>query len=172
MNCAITDENHNRKAFETMRSAFLVGPALGCLFLSACQTPVAYQRIGYGPDLEYAKAECANGSMSVERGYFAMGSPGYVLGASLGNAIGNAARKSEYVQNCMIMRGWRPVSAGQLEAMKTSKPILNPTPAVDAKGQVVPQAALARQTYTQQTTTQRQSQNGIAPPPLVLSTSQ
>ena len=158
---------------------FPVGIILTALFLSACQTPIAYQRIGYGPDLEYSKAECANGSTSAERGYFAMGSPGYVLGAQLGNAIDNEVRKAEYMKNCMVMHGWRGVSANELEAMKASKPLRGSTPVVDANGKVLPQSAATERASSQllgdgsiQLTPrypwQAKRRSGVLPPPLVL----
>ena len=64
-------------------------------------------KIGNGPDLPYAQARCDLASMSVEQGVFAYGSPGYVLGAQLGNALGNAIRKQQFVKQCMVLHGWQ-----------------------------------------------------------------
>ena len=66
--------------------------------LSACQTsnPADYMQIGPGPVFAYAHARCEIASNGVDRGYFAWGSPSYVAGAALGNALGNAARRDQF----------------------------------------------------------------------------
>lgn len=66
-------------------------------------------QIGGGPSLTYAKAYCDNASMGVGRGVMAWGSPGYVAGAELGNAIGNAILQNRFFTNCMTMQGWQKV---------------------------------------------------------------
>lgn len=85
-------------------------PALvGVLMLGGCQTTGSTQWVKYGPgpDYDYAKAKCEIGAMGVEQGVVAWGSPGYVLGAQLGNAIGNEIRKAEFTDRCMVMHGWK-----------------------------------------------------------------
>jgi len=84
---------------------------LSTLALGGCQTAGTTRWMQYapGPDLEYSKAECAIGAMGVEKDMVAWGRPGYVLGAQLGNAIGNEIRKAEYTEHCMTMHGWRKV---------------------------------------------------------------
>lgn len=62
-----------------------------------------------GNSFDYAKAVCDNASMGVGNGYVAFGSPSYVLGASIGNAIGNAILQARFFDNCMTMGGWKRV---------------------------------------------------------------
>lgn len=81
--------------------------------LASCQGTKTYQRIGYGPELEVSQARCEIGAMSTEQGYFAMGSAGYVLGASIGNAISNEIRKQEFIKRCMVLQGWQELPPGQ-----------------------------------------------------------
>jgi len=82
--------------------------------LGGCQS-VSYSRIGPGPGLEYALAQCEINAMSTEQGMFAMGTPGYVFGAQLGNAVTNEVRRQEYLRRCMVLNGWRqgPSSAAR-----------------------------------------------------------
>ena len=89
---------------------------LAFLSLVACQTTdnMTFEKIGYSPDVDYAKAKCEIASMGVEQQVFAFGSPGYVAGAQLGNAIGNAIRKQEFMRNCMVLNGWR-ATAGAVD---------------------------------------------------------
>ncbi|MBB3937363.1 hypothetical protein [Aureimonas phyllosphaerae] len=70
---------------------------------------MAYERIGYGPELEYAKAECEIRALGTEQGYAAYGSAAFVLGSAIGNAIDNEVRKSGFMRNCMTLQGWRQV---------------------------------------------------------------
>lgn len=64
-------------------------------------------RIGYGPSFDVAHAQCDMSKGSVDQGFWAIGSPGFVAGASLGNAIGNAAAEDQYMKNCLILNGWK-----------------------------------------------------------------
>ena len=100
---------------------FLLVP-LAMLGLAGCETagPKAYVNLGYGAPLEYSEAQCEIGAMGVEQGVFAMGSPGYVLGAQLGNAIGNEIRKAQFRKQCMILNGWKEVPAEQAAAYAAS----------------------------------------------------
>jgi hypothetical protein len=76
-------------------------------------------QIGAGPSLAYAQAYCDNASMGVGSNVVAWGSTSYVLGAQLGNAIGNAIMQDRFYTNCMVMQGWQkvrqPGSAGGSE---------------------------------------------------------
>jgi hypothetical protein len=90
--------------------------ALGALAaLCGCQTdnPNDYTQIGYGPSFEVAHAKCDMVKGSVDRGYFAFGSPGFVAGAGLGNALGNLAAEDEFMKNCLILNGWKRIPPGQ-----------------------------------------------------------
>lgn len=95
-----------------MKLRLIVG-LIGCsVALVSCQSSGEYMKIADGPEREYAYAKCDIASMSTEQGMFAMGSPGYVLGAQLGNAIGNEVRKQQFIKNCMVMHGWKEVPKG------------------------------------------------------------
>lgn len=65
--------------------------------------------------------------MNVEQGIVAWGSPEYVFGAEVGNAIANEARKQQFMKNCMVIKGWGQAPAGSAAAKEMarsqSKPI-------------------------------------------------
>ncbi|WP_189478828.1 hypothetical protein [Mesorhizobium sp. M1E.F.Ca.ET.063.01.1.1] len=44
---------------------------------------------------------------SADQGYIAVGSPAFVAGAGIGNALGNAIAEDEYMKNCLILSGWK-----------------------------------------------------------------
>jgi len=79
----------------------------GILGLAGCQTSPTYTQYMAGPPLEYAQAKCNMLAPSVHTGYVAIGSPAFVAGAALGNAIGNAIAEAEFRKNCMALQGWR-----------------------------------------------------------------
>lgn len=84
--------------------------AMPLLALSSCQTDpsqMVWRPISPVEPLEMAMAKCDLASMSVEQGFIAYGSPGYVLGAQLGNAISNQMRKNEFIVKCMAVEGYR-----------------------------------------------------------------
>lgn len=94
------------------------------IFMTAILSePVAaktqWMQIGAGPSLAYAQAYCDNASMGVGSNVVAWGSTSYVLGAQLGNTIGNAIMQDRFYTNCMVMQGWQkvrqPGSAGGSE---------------------------------------------------------
>lgn len=89
-----------------MRKYVMLGLAA---VLCGCQSNVVYQRIGYGPEQPVAQAQCEIMAMGTEQGMWAWGSPEYVLGAEIGNAIANEARKQQFMKNCMIIKGWGQV---------------------------------------------------------------
>ncbi len=91
--------------------------------LAACQSSANMQwtQIGPGPTLQYAEAQCNIGAMGVERGVIAWGSPSYVAGAQIGNAIGNAIRQAEFKKNCMVMQGWKQVPVGNVPTVNAAK---------------------------------------------------
>lgn len=74
--------------------------------LCGCQSNVEYQRIGYGPELQVADAQCNLMAMSAQQGYVAWGSDAYLAGAAIGNAIGNAITMAAVKKNCMVIQGW------------------------------------------------------------------
>lgn len=82
--------------------------------LSGCATNYTYVPIVPNPrQIEMAEAQCQMMSTSAQQGMFAMGSPSYVAGAQIGNAIGNAIRVDQFMQQCMTLQGWKRVSVQQ-----------------------------------------------------------
>lgn len=97
--------------------------------LSGCATNYTYVPIVPQPrQLEMAEAQCQMMSTSAQQGMFAMGSPSYVAGAQIGNAIGNAIRVDQFMQQCMTLQGWRRVQMkkGVETSPLTGKPIKGP----------------------------------------------
>lgn len=93
-----------------MKRMFAVGAA--CAVVAGCQTNTTYVPIVANPmQIEMAEARCQMMSGSVQTGMVAWGSPGYVAGAQLGNAIGNAIRMDQFMQQCMTLHGWKRVAA-------------------------------------------------------------
>lgn len=88
--------------------ALLLAPLLA---LAGCQSSYTYEPIvANPPNLEMANAQCEMLSSSAEQGMVAWGTPGYVAGAQIGNAIGNGIRVDQYMRQCMTMQGWRRVA--------------------------------------------------------------
>ena len=96
-----------------MRGSGFVACGVLAISLGGCVTAnTQFARIGPGPELAYAKAQCEISASSVDRGYVAWGSTSYVAGAAIGNALGNAIRESQFMKNCMILNGWQAVPEG------------------------------------------------------------
>ncbi|MER8369453.1 hypothetical protein [Mesorhizobium sp. M1378] len=89
----------------------MVAALAAALAIAGCQTSANshWEQIGYGPTYEYANAQCSIMSSSTQQGMVAWGTPSYVAGAQLGNALGNAIRQAEFMKNCMVMQGWKQV---------------------------------------------------------------
>jgi hypothetical protein len=76
----------------------------------------AYQRVPIVPlqgdtyristGYEQVKAYCELYADSSNRGYFALGSIGFVAGAAIGNAISNAIEHAHAYEMCMVMKGY------------------------------------------------------------------
>lgn len=100
--------------------------AAGCaaLILAGCQSTANthWEKIGYGPTFDYAEAQCRIMATGTQQGVIAWGSPGFVAGAQLGNAIGNAVREAEFMKNCMTLQGWKrmPNAPQKAKAVTTS----------------------------------------------------
>lgn len=56
-----------------------------------------------------ADAKCKLWAQQFQQGVYAQGSPGFVLGAQLGNAMGNAIRMQQAYTQCMTISGWQQV---------------------------------------------------------------
>lgn len=84
-----------------------------CLLASSCQTAgngqMQWVQIQTGDVWDVADAKCKLYSQQYQQGLYAQGTPGFVLGAQLGNAIGNAIRVQEAYTNCMTIAGWKQV---------------------------------------------------------------
>ncbi|ESZ68174.1 hypothetical protein X727_23130 [Mesorhizobium sp. L103C119B0] len=90
--------------------------ALGAVaVLCGCQTSnqADYMQIGYGPSFDVAHAQCEMRKSSADQGYLAIGSPAFVAGAGIGNALGNLAAEDQYMKNCLILSGWKRAPRGQ-----------------------------------------------------------
>ncbi|AGB71049.1 MULTISPECIES: hypothetical protein [Rhizobium] len=98
--------------------------------LSSCATNYTYEPIiPNPPNIEMTQAQCQMLSSSTQQGVVAWGSTSYVAGAQLGNAIGNAIRADQFVQQCMTMNGWRRVpvpSQGTTSAKPARQPRYSP----------------------------------------------
>lgn len=83
--------------------------------LCGCQTSnqADYVQIGYGPSFDVAHAQCEMQKGSADQGYIAIGSPAFVAGAGIGNALGNAIAEDQYMKNCLILNGWKRAPHGQ-----------------------------------------------------------
>ncbi|ESY81012.1 hypothetical protein X740_10405 [Mesorhizobium sp. LNHC221B00] len=57
---------------------------------------------------------------SVDQGYLAIGSPAFVAGAGLGNALDNAIAEDQYMKNCLIISGWKLAPRGKGAAAATA----------------------------------------------------
>ncbi|MER8834579.1 hypothetical protein NKJ72_11690 [Mesorhizobium sp. M0045] len=98
----------------------MVAALAAALAIAGCQTSANshWEQIGYGPTYEYANAQCSIMSSSTQQGMVAWGTPSYVAGAQLGNALGNAIRQAEFMKNCMVMQGWKQVPNAKVAAAK------------------------------------------------------
>lgn len=96
--------------------------------LASCETNQAgrYQgnvhkewvRLQPGGDvLQVADAKCRMLAQTQAQGMYAQGSAGFVIGAQLGNAIGNAIRIEQFYRQCMTISGWQ-----QIEVRTVPKP--------------------------------------------------
>ncbi|RWF03015.1 hypothetical protein [Mesorhizobium sp.] len=92
------------------------------LAFAGCQTSANshWEQIGAGPTLEYANAQCSIMSASTQQGLVALGSPSYVAGAQLGNALGNAIRQAQFMKDCMVLQGWKQVPNAKPAVAKTA----------------------------------------------------
>jgi hypothetical protein len=62
---------------------------------------------------EQASGQCQLVAMGVHEGFGAIGSPGFVASAALGNALGNAVRSNRAYNACMEAQGFVAVDAQQ-----------------------------------------------------------
>lgn len=62
-----------------------------------------------GDVFDVADAKCKLWAQQFQQGVYAQGSAGFVLGAQLGNAMGNAIRMQLAYTQCMTISGWKQV---------------------------------------------------------------
>lgn len=97
-----------------MKIRMIGGALLAALSLSACQTAnqtgeKRWVQIQAGEVWDVADAKCKLWAQQFQQGIYAQGDAGFVIGAQLGNAIGNAIRVQEAYTNCMTIAGWKQV---------------------------------------------------------------
>jgi hypothetical protein len=102
-----------------MRLKLIAAPC-AVLMLAGCQTgdpngPQAsktktWTQFAPGDVFEIADAKCRMQSNSVAQGLYAEGSPSFVAGAQIGNAIGNAIEMEQFYKHCMTISGWKQVT--------------------------------------------------------------
>ena len=97
------------------------------MLASSCQTSgntgqKQWVQIQPGEVFDVVDAKCKLWASQFQQGVYAQGSAGFVLGAQLGNAIGNAIRVQEAYTNCMTIGGWKQV------------PVIRPKPVVKKAG--------------------------------------
>jgi hypothetical protein len=120
-----------------MNFRYIVAAAGLVAGLSSCATNYTYQPIiPNPPNMEMTQARCQMLSGSVDQGYLAYGSTSYVAGAAIGNALGNAIREDQFIQQCMTMSGWRrvPLQPQSASAMPAQQPKYSPLTGKPVKG--------------------------------------
>lgn len=85
-----------------------------CAVLSGCQSTSQsaqkeWVQFQPGDVLEVADAKCKLYAQQFQQGLYAQGTPGFVIGAQLGNAMGNAIRMQQAYTQCMTISGWKQV---------------------------------------------------------------
>lgn len=83
------------------------------MFVAGCQSTQdakkEWVQFQPGDVLEVADAKCKLWAQQFQQGVYAQGTPGFVAGAQLGNAIGNAIRMQQAYTQCMTISGWKQV---------------------------------------------------------------
>lgn len=91
----------------------ILAAVAACFVVAGCQSTNQGQKqwvqIQAGDVFDVADAKCKLWAQQFQQGVYAQGTPGFVLGAQLGNAIGNAIRVQEAHTNCMTIAGWKQV---------------------------------------------------------------
>lgn len=95
-----------------MKFKFLAAVA-ACIVVSGCQSANSgkkeWVQIQAGDVFEVADAKCRMMAQTQAQGLYAQGSASFVIGAQLGNAIGNAIRMEQFYTQCMTISGWKQV---------------------------------------------------------------
>lgn len=100
-----------------MKSRLFVIAAM-CLAAAGCQSgnsnskaKMEWVQFQYGDVFDVADAKCKLFAQTQQQGLYAQGTTGFVVGAQLGNAIGNAIRMEQAYKQCMTIAGWKQVPA-------------------------------------------------------------
>lgn len=115
----------------------LIGVGLLVAALSSCQSTnqasgkLQWVQFQAGDVFEIADAKCRMMANTQAQGIYARGDAGFVLGAHLGNAIGNAIRIEQFYKQCMTISGWRQekvivVKAAPAVQSYPAKPVAGP----------------------------------------------
>jgi hypothetical protein len=91
-----------------MTPKHLTALAMAALSLSGC----AVHQWAPGPgmsaaDFDADKARCSLMARHGGSGFVAYGSPNFVAGATLGNAVGESVRTQQDFNDCMLVMGWK-----------------------------------------------------------------
>lgn len=85
--------------------------AAALLTLASCQSTqqgkMEWVQFQPGDVFDVADAKCKLFAQTQQQGLYAQGTPGFVAGAQLGNAIGNAIRMEQAYKQCMVIAGWK-----------------------------------------------------------------
>jgi hypothetical protein len=91
-----------------------------CFIVSGCQTAnsgkMQWVQFQPGDVFQIADAKCRMMANTQQQGIYAQGSPGFVVGAQLGNVIGNAIRMEQFYKQCMTISGWQQVPMAKPKA--------------------------------------------------------
>jgi hypothetical protein len=100
-----------------MRIGGLIAVAVAGLVVAGCQSAnqgkMEWVQFQPGDVFDVADAKCRMLAQTQQQGVYAQGSPGFVAGAQLGNAIGNAIRMEQFYNQCMTISGWKKVPVGK-----------------------------------------------------------
>lgn len=97
------------------------------LLLASCQSSqsgkMEWVQFQPGDVFEVADAKCRMMANTQQQGLYAQGTPGFVAGAQLGNAIGNAIRMEQFYKQCMTISGWKQQPVAKARPVVRTKAI-------------------------------------------------
>jgi hypothetical protein len=104
-----------------MRLAATNAVMLSCLVLGAC-APTIWDKPGATQaDFNQDGARCRLLARGMNPGdFYAQGSPSFVAGAALGNALGTAANQVATYRDCMMALGYTPQEGGAVTGERAS----------------------------------------------------
>lgn len=120
------------------------------LGLSACQTTgagVDYVKVGKGPALDAAKAECKAISDKAAHVVIGIGGPEALAIGLIGTAVATAAKRAQVFEQCMTLQGYQKAGARGAPQPAPAPPppagqkAAKPTPASSAPAKPAPKRA-------------------------------